>query len=619
MKGMGDIVLTHDVEVVEMKDLAHSSGEGGHVHHDKGHSVKVTAKNPLPKEAGDWMDGFKRAERRPIKSRDGGAGYMPQPAPSVGVGTGERYYDLRAANAKTANTALARELKGRHLQMIAFGGAIGTGLFVASGSSLYKGGPATVLISYLLVGTLQYCTMNALGELCVIFPIAGSFSAFSTRFLDPSWGFAMGWNYCLQWLFILPLEIIAGAFTISYWNEHLPKAIFVAIFLFAIVVINMFGIKGYGEAEFVFSIIKVTAVIGFILLAIVINIGGQPDSGYIGGTYWKDPGPFNNGFKGFCSVLVTSAFSFTGTELIGLAAAETANPRKSLPTAIKQVFWRITIFYILALMLVGLLVPSNEPRLLGGKNSADATASPFVIAIESAGATILPSVMNAIILVAVVSVGNSAVFGSSRTLAALAEQSHAPQIFAYVDRQGRPLMAIIFASCIGLLAFMADLEVHSAIFNWLLSISALSTLFTWGSICLCHIRFRSAWAYASRPLEQLPFKSHVGIWGSWLGLIGYCLVLISQIWIAVSPVDTGKVDNSPQGMVKNFFLQVMAIPIVLIFYSVHKIWFRTHVVRVDEMDIETGRRYFRIHIATEQEREERMNWPTWKKAYRFLC
>lgn len=204
----GDIVLTHDVEVVEMKDFGQGSSKK--VDHDKGHSVKVSAKHPAIKKEGDWIDGFKRAEPRPVKSRHGG--YHANPAlRAPAVAAGERYYDVRAANAKTANTALARELKGRHLQMIAFGGAIGesscfegwricaddvkgTGLFVASGSSLYKGGPATVLISYLLVGALQYCTMNALGELCVIFPIAGSFSAFSTRFLDPSWGFAMGWK-----------------------------------------------------------------------------------------------------------------------------------------------------------------------------------------------------------------------------------------------------------------------------------------------------------------------------------------------------------------------------------------------------------------------------------------
>ncbi|KAF7539132.1 hypothetical protein G7Z17_g12484 [Cylindrodendrum hubeiense] len=602
----GDIVLTRDVEVLEMKDL--STGP------DQGTSWNISAKQTHSRQPTDWMDGFRRAERRPLKSRDGG--YQPAMPPTV---PGDRRYDLRAANAKTANTALARELKGRHLQMIAFGGAIGTGLFVASGSALFYGGPASLLLSYLVVGALQYCTMQALAELCVLFPIAGSFSAYSTRFLDPSWGFSMGWNYCLQWLFTLPLEILAGAYTISYWNESLPKAIFVAIFLIAIVAINLFGIKAYGEAEFVFSIVKVTAIIGFILLAIVINIGGQPDSGYIGGMYWRDPGAFNNGFKGFCTVLITSTFSFNGTELIGLAAAETANPRKSLPTAIKQVFWRIIIFYVLALMLVGLLVPSNEPRLMDGKNSADASASPFVIAIESAGATILPSVMNVVILIAVISVGNSAVFGSSRTLAALAEQSHAPRIFSYVDKQGRPLMAIIFASCLGLLAFMADLPAHETIFDWLLSISSLSTIFTWGSICLCHIRFRQAWGYTSRSLEQLPFRSNVGIWGSYFGCVGYTLIIASQIWVAVAPIPTPDQDTSPSGMVQTFFLKVMAIPIILVFYTCHKLWYRTRIVRVDEMDVETGRRYFRVHISSEEEKEERMRWPLWKRMYRLLC
>ncbi|RBR13363.1 uncharacterized protein FIESC28_08227 [Fusarium coffeatum] len=503
-----------------------------------------------------WIDGFKRAEPRP--------GYLPTDAP-------ERFYDIRAANAKTANTALARELKGRHLQMIAFGGAIGTGLFVASGGSLYRGGPASVLLSYILIGAMQY---------------SGSFSAFSTRFLDPSWGFAMGWNYCLQWLFVLPLEIIAGAFTIGYWNEAISKSVFVAIFLLTIVVINLFGVKTYGEAEFIFSLIKITAIVGFILLAIVINIGGEPEGHYIGGKYWRNPGAFKNGFKGFCSVLVTSAFSFTGTELIGLAAAETANPRKSLPTAIKQVFWRIMIFYLVALLLVGLLVPSDDGRLVGGDNVADATASPFVIAIEKAGTSILPGIMNAVILIAVVSVGNSAVFGSSRTLAALAEQSHAPQVFAYVDRQGRPLMAILFASCIGFLAFLADVDSHDAIFNWLLSISALSTLFTWGSICLCHIRFRSAWQYQNKQeVEQLPFTSHVGVTGSWCAFIGYVGVLASQIWIAASPVYVPDANTSG---VQNFFLKVLAIPIILTFYVCHKVWYRTRIVRVEEMDVETG-------------------------------
>ncbi|KAH6971335.1 amino acid permease/ SLC12A domain-containing protein [Ilyonectria destructans] len=577
------------------------------------------------------MDGFRLAERRTIKTRDGG--YEPTVRPAMAAGPGERYYDMRAANRKTATSALARDLKGRHLQMIAFGGAvavadgvIGTGLFVVSGSSLYKGGPAGVLLSYLFIGALQYCTMQSLCELCILFPVAGSFSAFSTRFLDPSWGFAMGWKltlspklcYCFQWLLALPLELIAAARIITYWNEHLSKAIFITIFLLAIIAINLFGVKAYGEAEFIFSIIKIIAIIGFILLGIVINIGGRPESGYIGGQYWRDPGPFNNGLKGFSSCLVTSAFSFAGTELIGLAAAEAANPRKSFPLAIKQVFWRIAIFYIVAILLVGLLVPSNEPHLIYGKSNTDASASPFVIAIESAGTTFLSSVMNAVILIAVLSVGNSAVFGSSRTLAALAEQSHAPQIFAYVDKQGRPLMAILFAALVRLMAYLTELKAYSNILHLLVSISALSTIFTWASISLCHIRFRKAWAYASYPLEKLPFRSNVGVIGSWFALIGYILVLLSQIWIAISPIETPGLDTSPSGRLKTFFLRFMTIPIVLIFYICHKIWLRTKVLRVHEIDVDTGRRYYRVYI-NQQERDERRGWPLWKKVYRTLC
>ncbi|KAH7119177.1 amino acid permease/ SLC12A domain-containing protein [Dactylonectria macrodidyma] len=562
------------------------------------------------------MDGFRRAKRRPSKSLNSGYHATPQPVMSA---QGDRYYDIRAANAKTATTALARKLKGRHMQMIAFGGAIGTGLFVASGNALYKGGPANLILSFLILGAMQYCTVQSLCELCVLFPVTGSFSAFSTRFIDPSWGFAIGWNYFLLWLFVLPLEIIAGAFTVSYWNDAIPKAILVTIFLVSIFAINLCGIKVYGEAEFIFSIIKITAIVGFILLGIVINIGGPPEGGYIGGYYWQNPGPFNNGFKGLCTVLVSTAFTFGGTELVGLAAPEAVNPSKSLPKAFKQVFWRITIFYVGATLIMTLLVSSDNPRLIGSSNHSYSSASAFIIAIEKAGITILPSVMNAIVLIAIISVGNSAVFSSSRTLLALAEQSHAPQFFAYVDKQGRPLMAIICVVCVGLLGFLADFKLHQTIFNWLLATSSLGLIFTWGSICLCHIRFRIAWAYKARSLDQLPFRSHSGVIGSWFALVGYILLLASQVYIAISPIQTPILDTSTSGKVQTFFLQVMAIPILLVLYVSHKIYFHTQVVPIDKIDVETGRRSFRPHITAEREQDEKRNWPFWKRVYYRLC
>lgn len=535
---------------------------------------------------------------------------------------GTRYYDLRPGTGKinTPSSLLARELKGRHLQMIAIGGSIGTGLFVASGKTLSDGGPASVLIAYLIIGVMLFCTIQALGELAVIFPVAGSFSAFSTRFLDPSWGFAMGWNYALQWIGVLPLEVLAGAMTIGYWNKEINKAIFVTIFLVIIFIINLFGAKGYGEAEFIFAIIKVTAVVGFILLGIVINIGGTPTEGYIGGKYWEDPGAFHNGFKGLCSVFVTAAFAFAGTELVGLAAAETANPRKSLPTAIKQVFWRISLFYIVSMTLVGLLVPYNEPRLLDAQNIADASASPFVIAIESAGATVLPSVMNGVILISVISVGNSAVYGSSRTLAALAELGQAPAILAYVDRRGRPIVAILVTMAVGLLAYLGDVPSQKNIFDWLLAISGLSSILTWASTCLAHIRLRKAWAYNHRSVQDIAFKAQGGVIGSWIGFILNVLVLVTQIWVSIDPLHQGDTPLTTKERVRSFFVSCLAIPVVLICTIVHKWYYKTKWVRIEDMDVDTGRRDFgRLGIIKAQEKEERMGWPRWKRVYRFMC
>ncbi|KFZ00222.1 hypothetical protein V500_01147 [Pseudogymnoascus sp. VKM F-4518 (FW-2643)] len=458
-------------------------------------------------------------------------------------------YDPNQAILRTANTRLARKLKGRHLQMIAIGGSIGTGLFVASGRSLNAGGPASLLISFLLTGVMLYCTVHALGEMAVLYPVSGSFSAYSSRFLDPAWGFAMGWNYAMQWLIILPVEIIAATLTIEYWNKSINPSVFVTVFLLLIITINLFGVKGYGEAEFFFSIIKVIAVIGFILLGIVINCAGGANSGYIGGKYWVSPGPFRDGFKGLCSVFVNAAFAFAGTELVGLAAAETANPRKSLPTAIKQVFWRITLFYIVSLTLVGLLVPYNDTRLLTNNvHRGNSASSPFVIAIEDAGIAVLPSVMNAVILIAVLSVGNSSVFGSSRTLAALADQGQAPKILGYVDRKGRPVVAIGLSSALGFIAYAANSDQQNAVLNWMLALSGLSSVFTWASICLAHIRFRRAWRIQGRSLDELAFVSQPGVVGSWIGFIFNCLVLAAQFWTGAWPVNYGEMTTGQQGV-----------------------------------------------------------------------
>ena len=492
----------------------------------------------------------------------------------------------------------------------------GTGLFVGSGRSLAQGGPLSLVIGFVLIGIMLYCTVHALGEMAVAFPVAGSFSAFSTRFLDPAWGFAMGWNYAMQWLVALPLETVSASIVIKYWNTSVPTAVWITIFLIIILSINLFGVRGYGEAEFVFSIIKVVAVVGFIILGVILNIGGGPDGSYLGAQYWRDPGPLNNGFRGLCSVFVNAAFAFAGTELVGLAAAETTNPRKTLPTAIKQVFWRICLFYIVSLTIIGFLVASTDPRLVGSVSS-DTRASPFVIAISNAGIRGLDSVMNSVILVAVLSVGNSAVYGSSRTLAALAEQRQAPRILAYIDREGRPLVAIMTAGLLGLLAYIGCTSEQVEAFNWLISLSGLSSIFTWGSICFAHIRFRKAWRQQGHTLDELAFTSQPGVIGSWVGFAFNAIILVAQFWIAIQPI--GYEQNTAMDSVVNFFQSYMAAPVILLFYVAYKLWYRTPFMKVEDMDLTTGMRELNLLELLVEERKEQAEWPRWKRWYKILC
>ncbi|POS84162.1 hypothetical protein EPUL_004544 [Erysiphe pulchra] len=548
-------------------------------------------------------------------------------------------FNHAAAARKTANSGLAHRLKSRHMQMIAIGGCIGTGIFVTSGATLSTGGPASVVIGYCIMSILIFCTIQALGEMAALYPVAGSFSAYSTRFLDPAWGFAMGWNYAIQWLLILPLEIVAASITLSYWPsmEKFHGAWGVAIFLLIVISINLFSVRGYGEAEFVFAIIKIVAVISFIILGIILNCGGGTNGDYIGARYWAPnnvppnylgyllgqkpgsiaSGAFRAGFKGVCSVFVIAAFSFTGTELVGLAAAEAENPRKSLPAAIKQVFWRICIFYICSLTVVSLLVPYGDNRLLG--SSTDTRTSPFVIAITNAGIEILPSLMNFAILIAVLSVGNSAVYGSSRTLAALAHQGQAPHFLSYIDRKGRPINAIGISSAVGLLCFLVagGPEMAGTALKWLYSVCGLSSIFTWGSICLAHIRYRAAWKAQGRSIKELPLRSQAGVVGSWVGFSLNLMVLVAQFWVALWPIGYG---TRPKFEIVQGFLQAYStVPFVLVSFISYKLYNKTSFMKVSDMDLDTGRREMDANEINQQLFEGLESLPRWKRFTKIFC
>mmetsp|Transcript_7976 Transcript_7976/g.7910 ORF Transcript_7976/g.7910 Transcript_7976/m.7910 type:complete len:579 (-) Transcript_7976:87-1823(-) len=522
---------------------------------------------------------------------------------------------LEKAIQKTSKTDLSQNLKKRQLQMIAIGGCVGLGLFIGVGSALTNG-PASLLIAWGLVSTFLYCTMQSLAELAALFPISGSFSTYATRFVDPSWGFAVGWNYAIFWVVVLPLELVASSMTINFWQSDINSVAWVAIFYVLIIGLNLCGNKGFGEAEFIASLIKVLGIIGFNILAIVLICGGGK-SGFIGAEYWHNPGAFAAGFKGVVSVLITATYSLAGTELVGLTAAETAgNPRLVLPSAIKQVFWRILLFYMITLTLVGFLVPYDSPDLLNGSSSSDASASPFVIAIKAGGITALPSIFNVIVLISLLSIGNSSVYGFSRTILSLAEQGLAPKCFDYVDRKGRPLVGILVSAIVGLLSFVAASPKQTEVFAWLMALSGLSTLFTWFSVNLSHIRFRLAMKKQGRSLDELPYRALTGFWGSVYAAILLIVVLCLQFWISLFPLG-----EAPSAA--TFFENYLGAVVVLVFLVAHKLYSRklNTIVPLATMDLDTGRRETDIDKLKQELKEEkdiRDAHPIYRKIWNFL-
>ncbi|CAG8725094.1 11081_t:CDS:2, partial [Ambispora leptoticha] len=404
------------------------------------------------------------------------------------------YFEVRGFDTNGGlPTNLKRGLEARHLTMISIGGTIGTGLFLASGGAIASGGPGGALVAYMIVGLMIYFMMASLGEMATYLPISGSFNTYAKRYIDPALGFALGWNYWYSWSITVAVEITAGSIVMKYWVSSIPNWVWSLILLSIMFGLNLFSVRGYGEAEYWFSLTKLLTVLVFIIVGFLLDLGfiGDPPT-KIGGSVF-DSGAFHAGFTGLFSVFLAAGFSFQGTELVGIAAGESSNPRKHVPKAIRQVFWRILLFYILAIFVIGLLIRYDDPRLLNNSGPDGVAVSPFTLVFSMTGFTAAPHLMNAVIMITVLSAGNSGLYASSRVLYNLALDGFAPKIFSKTNSNGIPVMALLMTTGMGCFAFFMSFFGDGRVYTWLLNLSGVSGFITWAGISFTHWRFRRAY------------------------------------------------------------------------------------------------------------------------------
>lgn len=428
--------------------------------------------------------------------------------------------------------------------------------------------------------------------MCAWLPQASSFSGYARRFVDPAMGFTVGWTYLFKYLITTPNQLTAAALVIQEWvpASKVNPGVFITVFLLLIICINYFGIRFFGEFEFWLSSFKVIVILGVILLSIILASGGGPNHQATGFYYWTNPGAFKPypgignqnlaKFVAFWSSLVTAVFAFLGTELIGITVGEAQNPRRTIPRAIKLTFYRILVFYVCSVFLLGMLVPydSKDLAFANTKNSS-ASASPFVLAIKLAGIQALPTILNACILLFVISASNSDLYIGSRTLFGLAKEGNAPKIFAWTDRRGVPVPALALCSTVCCIAYLNCSNDSKTVFKYFVNLVTIFGLLTWITILLTHIRFVKARRVQGITNADMPYVAPLGVTGSMIGLFFAILIAFTKNFT----VFIGKFDYI------SFITGYLGIPLYLLMFLGYKVFKRSRWIPLEKCDFFTGK------------------------------
>lgn len=461
---------------------------------------------------------------------------------------------------------LKKGLKNRHIQLIALGGAIGTGLFVGSGVALAQCGPAPLLMSYIILSAVVWFVMNMLAEMATFLPVPGAGAQqFVSDYTDPSIGFAIGYNYWYGFSILIAAEIVAAAIIIQYWTTKVHIAVWISILLALMLILNLCPVSFYGEAEFYFAAIKLLAITGLIILGVVLFFGGGPNHDRLGFRYWKDGHAFKEHLTGgstgrFLSVwtaIIKAGYSFImSPELIVACSGEVSDARRILPKCANQFIYRLAFFYILGSLVIGIIANSNSPQLVNG--SGNASASPFVLGIQNAGIPVLNHIINAVVLTSAASAGNSFFYAGSRTLYSLSKKGLAPKVFTTVNRFGVPYYCVAVTFCVACLAYLNVSNSSSQVFAWFSNITTISGFVSWIFVAFTYIRWRKG-ITAQNLDDRVTYRTPLQPYGAYFVIFFISLVTITNGYGVFFDFK-----------IADFLASYITLPIVLALYVGHR-------------------------------------------------
>ncbi|KAH7129044.1 amino acid permease/ SLC12A domain-containing protein [Dactylonectria macrodidyma] len=471
-----------------------------------------------------------------------------------------------------------RGLSNRHLQLMVIASSIGTGLFVGIGSALRTAGPLSVLLAYLIYPTIFIlpCSMGV-AEMATHLPIRGSIYEFASRYVDPAFGFALGWTYFFASAMLFCTELSAVVTVMGYWQIDVNPAVWVAMALVVCVFLNLFAVKWYGESEFIFSCTKILLLIGLLLLTLITMCGGNPKHWAYGFHNWSNGEVMHEymaegakgRFLGFWSIMIYAAFSIAGPDFIALSAAEMKNPRRNIPRCARATFLRIFLFYVLGSLAVGILCDSKDPRLLAalGDASVGSAASPWVIGIENLGIHGLAGFINVLILISGWSCGNAMLYSSSRTLYSLAMSGHAPKFLLKCTKSGNPIYCVGVVSAISLITFLVATTDGATVFGWFVGLSTCGFVLSYTAM---HAQGVSR--------DTLHWKAPFMPYGAYIGTVFGCIILLFLGFDTFKPF-------SVSGFITSYF----GIAYMAVVYTFWKIFKRDKFVKAREADLWSGK------------------------------